>query len=94
MQDWQAGMLGRPRKPKSDDPRIERRRETYRISKQRTYERTKHERGKCSTATLGYCPLQIEPKTGGRPRKPEPEPPPKRVTVTLNDGRRVWYERP
>lgn len=37
----------RPRLPASPDPRIERRRETYRRSKLRTYERRRHARGVC-----------------------------------------------
>jgi hypothetical protein len=95
MKGWQEGTLGRPRKPASPDPRVERRRETYRLSKARAYERSKHERGRCSRNEKGFCPLDVPTKRPGPKPKPDPRPAiPKRVTVTLDDGRRAWYERP
>lgn len=61
---------GRPRKPRSDDPRVERRRETYRRSKARRYERLRHKKGDCVRQRGAVCPLSL-PR-----RQPGPRPAP------------------
>ena len=48
--------MSRPRKPLSDDKKVNRRRLQYRISKRRNNERRRHEAGKCKEP----CFLRLE----------------------------------
>jgi hypothetical protein len=51
-------MMGRSRLPVAPDERTERRRDTYRRSKARRYERLRHRRGECIWTVAGVpCPL-------------------------------------
>jgi hypothetical protein len=89
---------GRPRKPASDDPRIERRRQQYRLSQLRKHEKERHAEKRCRRELGRPCPLKdpienptplVKSRTDG-PMQTVGEPFNGRRVYLTPEGRRVW----